>query len=258
MYSISIANNKGGVGKTTMSVSLAAELAKKDRVLLVDCDPQGNSTGSLMQNVTAEFSDVLFGKISIEDAIQKTDTENLFMLPTIALDESNPNSLNNLRLYQTTLAANNPNAVKKLFKQIEDKFDYCIFDTSPAFNPFEENVFKACDEVIVVMLLDVFSTDGLAIFSKNLADFKDRKECENPKFNKIILNAFNESISFHKAIVEKMASQETFDCFLVPTDQAFKRSQSLIKPVQALTKQEGQAKKATLEALETLAAKIGE
>ena len=257
MYSFCIANNKGGVGKTTLSVSLAAELSRRGKVLLVDCDPQGNSTSSLLKGYNYELADVLFSKCSIDDAICNTDITNLSVLPTGAIDESNPNSLNQLRLYKTTLAANNPNAIRKLTKMFADKFDFCVFDTSPAFDPFEENILAACDEVIVVMLLDVFSTDGLAIFQKNLADFKDRKELSNPLFKKIVLNSFNKSIAMHNQILQKMSEQEIFDCFVIPQDQAFKRSQNLQKPVQALVKADGEAKKETLEALSLLADNIG-
>lgn len=257
MYSFAIANNKGGVGKTTLSVSVAAELAKKGRVLLVDCDPQGNSTGSLVKSYNHELAEVLFNQCTLEEAIMETETENLFIVPTVALNNESQNALNQLRLYKTTLAANNPNAIRKLTKQIQNRFDYCIFDTCPAFDPFEENIFAACDEVIVVMLLDIFSTDGLTIFSANLADFKDRKELENPSFNKIILNAYNKGISFHRQIIEKMNAQEAFDCFIIPTDQAFKRAQNLQKPVQNLTRADGPANPATLEALALLAGHIG-
>lgn len=256
MYAFSIANNKGGVGKTTISVSIAAELAKKSKVLVVDCDPQGNATGSLLQSYNYELADVLMGKCSVEDAIMSTDFSNLFVLPTVSLDKSNPNSINQLRLYKTTLAANNPNAIRKIVKSLTAKFDYIVFDTSPAFDPFEENIMAACDEVITVMLMDVFSVDGLTIFKENLADFKERKECSNPKFSKIILNSCNKTITLHKKILEEMDAQENFDCFVVPQDQAFKRSQSIQKPIQYLTKEEGEAKTDTLQALSVIASNI--
>jgi len=257
MKTIATALQKGGVGKTTIAVSIAAELAKKYNVIIIDADPQGNATGSLVSSYKNEFADVLFGDCTIDDAIIPTSVPNLSLIPTVALDQG-AQSLNRLRLYKTTLAPSNPNAVKKIVKSLADKYDFCIIDTCPAFDPFEENIFTACDEVIAVMLLDIFSTDGLSIFSANLADFKDRKECEKPTFSKIILNANNKSISFHKQIIEKMASQDTFDCFIVPTDQAFKRAQNLQKPIQTLSNGEGKASNETLDALALIAQKIAE
>lgn len=256
MYSFSIANNKGGVGKTTMSVSIAAQLAKNGkRVLLIDCDPQGNSSSSLITSYNFEFADVLMGKCSPEDAIVETSFENLFVLPTIALDDSNINSLNQLRMYKQTMAANNPNAIRRLVKMLDEKFDYCIFDTCPAFDNFEENIYSACNEIITVLLMDIFSMDGLQIFQKNLENFSERKEFY-PKFSKIILNACNQSLKMHKEILEKMDEQNNFDCFVVPQDQAFKRAQSVQKPIQFLTKEEGEGKQETLDALSVIANNI--
>lgn len=257
MKTIATALQKGGVGKTTLAVSIACELAKKSRVVLIDADPQGNATGSLLKSYDHEFADVLFGKCTAMDAVMPTEQENLYIIPTVALD-SGATSLNQLRMYKTTMAPSNPRAIQKIVDQLASHFDYCIIDTSPSFDPFEENIFTACDEVIAVMLLDIFSTDGLSIFSANLADFKDRKGSEKPAFKKIILNANNKGISFHRQIIEKMAAQDTFDCFIVPTDQAFKRAQNLQKPIQSLTNNEGPASKQTLEALALIAEKISE
>lgn len=257
MKTIATALQKGGVGKTTLAVSLAAELAKNYKVVIIDADPQGNATGSLVSSYSNEFADVLFNKCGIEDALLQTAIPNLWIIPTVALD-SNATSLNQLRMYKTTMAPSNPLAIKKIVKSLSEKFDFCIIDTCPAFDPFEENIFSACDEVIAVMLLDIFSTDGLSIFSANLADFKERKESSKPEFKKIILNANNKSISFHKQIIDQMANQDAFDCFIVPTDQAFKRAQNLQKPIQLLSKAEGQASQATLDALTLIASKVAE
>lgn len=250
MYSFAIVNNKGGVGKTTMSVSIASQLAKNGKkVLLIDCDPQGNTSGSVLKSYNFEFADVLFGNCTIDQAIMETEFQNLYCIPTIPLDSNNPVAINKLRQYKTTVAANQPWAVADAISLIKDDFDYCIFDTCPAFDPFEENIMAACDEVISVLLLDVFSMDGLDVFKENIADFKKRKRVQNPKFSKLILNGYNKTLQLHNSIYKQMAEQTVFDCFVIPQDQAFKRSQSLAKPVHYLTKQEGEAKSETLDAL---------
>ena len=88
MYSFSIANNKGGVGKTTLSVSIAAELAKKGRVLLVDCDPQGNTTsgyGINKKEIRVSSYELLVGKGKTEEAIIKTEYKNDYNFEVLIL-----------------------------------------------------------------------------------------------------------------------------------------------------------------------------
>ncbi|MBR6298434.1 MAG: AAA family ATPase, partial [Candidatus Gastranaerophilales bacterium] len=82
MKTIAFALQKGGTGKTSTAVSVATELAKKHKVVLIDADPQGNASAWYNNELTAELSDVLTNKAGIGEALISTGIKNLFMIPT--------------------------------------------------------------------------------------------------------------------------------------------------------------------------------
>lgn len=247
MKTITFALQKGGTGKTSISVSTAVQLAENGKkVLLIDADPQGNATTWLgIDTISIELADVLMKKNSAKDAIINTQVDNLFIIPTASLDSD-------LRLYSKTLATQQPFIIKHLCREIKEDFDFLIIDTSPAFGALEESCFLASDEAITVLNIDEFSSDGLITFMQNIDSLKDRYDTDKPKMNKIILNSRDLRLVQQADYLEKIKTATDSKLYIVPVDQAFRKAQSVHVPVQYL---EG-TKKETLSVIQELSSDI--
>lgn len=224
MKTITIGNQKGGTGKTTITISLAAELAKKNKVVLIDADPQGNSTNTLLKSVDKELANVLYGECLVEDAVIQTEIENLYIIPTYSLSPK-------LREYKMNKASSEP----FIFCDLKDEliklgFEYCIIDTSPAFEALEENIYQATDEIIPVMLLDLYSLDGFAIYKNLLEGFQKRKRYM-PALKSVIVNNCDNRKSISNQIKEEMQKSD-YKLYIIPSDQSFQRAVNAHLPVQ--------------------------
>lgn len=241
---------KGGVGKTSVAVALAAELAKDAKVLLIDADPQGNASGALLKEIGYELADALLNNCPVDQPVTKTDIPNLWIMPTKPI-ESDGKEKSKLRIYKKNVATEEPFVMEDITKEFESQFDFIIFDTSPDFSTFEENVFFACDEIIPVMKCDTFSADGLTIFLENINDFKRRRRCGKAAIKTIVINEHNASFVLDTNIKNAIVQQSGYGKVIIPQDQSFKKSQAYQKSIQEIG-----AKPATLKAVADLAAAI--
>ena len=161
---LAVANQKGGVGKTTTSVNLGAALAELGfRVLVIDLDPQGNATTGLgIDARTFELSmyDVLMRDTSLEDCVEPTSMKNLFVAPaTIALAGAE---------IELVPAFSRELKLKRAIESVIDEFDYVLIDCPPSLGLITVNALAAAGEVLVPIQCEYYALEGLSQLMRNV------------------------------------------------------------------------------------------
>ncbi len=153
---ISVANQKGGVGKTTTTVNLSTILAKKGKkVLLIDADPQGNATSGLGVEKEAKFStyDILVNDIELKEAVQDTMIKNLKVCPANM-------DLAGAEVELVSMMSREQRLKEKLDIE-KEKFDYIFIDCPPSLGLITLNAFTASDSVLIPVQCEYFALEGL-------------------------------------------------------------------------------------------------
>ena len=166
---IAIANQKGGVGKTTTTVNLGAALAELDyRTLVIDLDPQGNATTGLGINYRTldhTMYDVLLHDLPIEDCIEPTEVKHLFVAPA-SLDLAGAE-------IELVPAFSRESKLKKAIAEVLDDYDYVIIDCPPSLGLLTVNGLVAATELMVPIQCEYYALEGLAQLTRNVELVRD-------------------------------------------------------------------------------------
>ncbi|MFT6814854.1 MAG: chromosome partitioning protein [Sphingobacteriales bacterium] len=196
---IAVANQKGGVGKTTTAINLGASLAiLEHRVLLVDADPQANTTSGIgydPREIKNSVYECIVDHLPISDAIIKTDTPNLDLLPAhIDLVGAEIEMIN---------LENREHKVKAVLETVRENYDYIIIDCSPSLGLITINSLSAADSVIIPVQCEYFALEGLG---KLLNTIKIVQTRLNPdlEIEGILLTMYDVRLRLSNQVVEEV------------------------------------------------------
>lgn len=209
---ITIANQKGGVGKTTTVINLAASLAAlESKVLMVDADPQANATSGIgfdVRNIKTSIYECLIDDVNPKDIVLTSEIDNLYLVPShIDLVGAEIEMLN---------LPNREKKLKQVIAKVKDDYDFVLIDCSPSLGLLTVNALTAADSVIIPVQCEYFALEGLGKLLNTIKIIQSRLN-QDLEIEGFLLTMYDSRLRLSNQVVEEVRKhfqQMVFDTII--------------------------------------------